>query len=85
MGNRSSFRFTNPAGIRFFISCYQQAPGCSLVGRPTQDNSWFGGYYWQLALCTDCNEHLGWYYENRQRGFFGLIRDRLFEQAGDSR
>ena len=71
-------RFTNPAGITYGVACYQNAPGCSISGEATEEHSWFGGYRWQLALCTECNEHLGWYYQSKQgRFFFGLIVDRL--------
>lgn len=71
-------RFTNPAGITYGIACYQNAAGCSISEQPTEEQSWFGGYRWQLASCSECAEHLGWYYQNRQdRYFFGLIVDRL--------
>jgi hypothetical protein len=70
--------FTNPAGITYGIACYQSAAGCSISEQPTKEHSWFGGYHWQMAHCTECNEHLGWYYENKKnRFFFGLIVDRL--------
>lgn len=31
-----------------------------LHGAPTLEFSWFPGYTWQLALCGQCNAHLGW-------------------------
>jgi len=73
-------RFTNPAGITFSIGCFQHAPGCDIYGTPTQEETWFGGYSWQLATCSGCHDHLGWYYQNTEgHFFFGLIQTRLIE------
>ena len=78
IGLSHQHRYTNPDGISFNIRCYHNAPGCSISGTPTDQDSWFGGYRWQFASCHQCYEHLGWYYENsKQRAFFGLIPDRL--------
>ncbi len=75
--------FTNPAGIAYGIACYQNAAGCSISEQPSAEHSWFGGYQWQMAHCAECNEHLGWYYQNhQQRFFFGLIVDRLVDILG---
>lgn len=85
IGPSHSYRFTNPAGISFSIHCYRNAPGCAISGVATEEDSWFGGYRWQFASCSECQSHLGWYYQNiRQRFFFGLIPDRLAprESAG---
>ena len=80
VGLTAHYRFTNPAGITFPISCYRHAPGCAISGTPTIEDSWFGGYKWQIALCSECQEQLGWYYQNpKQRFFFGLIQSRLIE------
>lgn len=82
IGLSHHYRFTNPMGISYSIGCYQNAPGCTLVGDATGEDSWFGGYQWQVALCTECLQHLGWYYQNdKQRFFFGLIPDRLLKQT----
>lgn len=78
IGKSHYFRFTNPLGVSFNIACFRNAPGCSLMGNATVDNSWFAGYRWQIAVCAECQEHLGWYYQNlKQRYFFGLIPERL--------
>lgn len=82
IGLTHQYRFTNPLGVTYSIGCYQNAPGCSLVGEATDDDSWFGGYRWQVALCTECLQHLGWYYQNdKQRFFFGLIPERLVKHT----
>ena len=85
IGNLGEHRFTNPAGILYHIRCFSNAHGCSIVGPATEADSWFLGYQWQLAICTECHEHLGWYYQynrssSHQRFFFGLINDRLMDQ-----
>ncbi len=86
VGLSHHYRFTNPAGISFSVGCYRNAPGCAILGEPTERDSWFGGYTWQLALCSECQAHLGWYYQSpRPRCFFGLIPERLIQQAqGDA-
>lgn len=82
IGLSHDYRFTNPLGVTYSIGCYQNAPGCSLAGEPTADDSWFGGYRWQVALCAECQQHLGWYYQNdKLRFFFGLIPDRLVKHS----
>ncbi|WP_019531699.1 cereblon family protein [Dasania marina] len=85
IGNNSHHRFTNPVGITYHLRCFTNAHGCSIRGRYTEEHSWFAGYQWQLALCSECGEHLGWYYQycrssHSQRFFFGLIADRLMDQ-----
>ena len=67
---------TNPHGFDFRFGCYREAPGCHVLGPATTEHSWFSGHGWQLALCSACNEHLGWLFEGESR-FFGLILDRL--------
>lgn len=79
VGLSDQYSFTNPAGITYSIACFQQAHGCTISGLPTKEYSWFSGYQWQIASCTECHEHLGWYYENRKRAFFGLILSRVVE------
>ncbi len=70
--------FVNPHDIQFHLGCFHSAPGCSISGQPTPAFSWFQGYYWQYALCSECQEHVGWYYENaNQDSFFGLILTKL--------
>lgn len=78
VGTAHHYRFTNPTGITYSLGCYRNAPGCAISGEPTEEDSWFGGYRWQFASCSECLQHLGWYYQNpKQRFFFGLIPDRL--------
>lgn len=69
---------TNPAGITYDFACYRRAPGCTVVGPPVREHSWFAGYAWQIALCGECGEHMGWCFRG-DSGFFGLVLGRLVE------
>lgn len=83
---RRHWHFINPHGFEFTLQRFHQAPGCDILGQPTQADSWFPGFGWQLALCERCQEHLGWYFqqgENRQ--FFGLIQNRLIHSSAAPR
>ena len=54
IGISHDYRFTNPAGISYAIGCFRNAAGCAIAGDPTAEDSWFGGYRWQLAVCSEC-------------------------------
>ena len=71
--------FFNPAGIVFEISCFQEASGCHILGKPTAEFSWFPHYHWQYAACSNCQAHLGWYFSAPavQDIFFGLIANKV--------
>ncbi|MFT5604007.1 MAG: hypothetical protein ACI9G5_000960 [Paracoccaceae bacterium] len=71
-------RVINPHNITFQLLCFDTAPGCTISGEPTPAFSWFRSYYWQYATCSECHEHMGWYYQNSDsESFFGLIVSRL--------
>jgi len=71
--------FTNPGGFTYQIALFEYAD-CVTQGPAITDFTWFAGYAWQLALCANCREHLGWRYRRMgSAAFFGLIRDRLVE------
>ncbi len=70
--------FTNPHGITFHLGCFKEAPGCVVLGEPTNEFTWFAGHAWQMAHCVQCNTHLGWYFCN-SGSFFGLILKYLVE------
>lgn len=71
--------FANPHGIVFEIGCFRNAEGCGYAGRPTIEFTWFSGYSWQIAICSKCLLHLGWFFtsDNTDSSFTGLILDRL--------
>jgi len=75
-------RFTNPYGFLFHIGCFSQALGCNIAGTPEAADSWFMGYQWRIASCSECQRHLGWYFDRIEPGaendfFYGLILDRI--------
>lgn len=75
-GGGSQHTFRNPAGYSFHVICYSEASGCRSVGAATEQESWFEGCAWSLAVCSGCQQHLGWYYSGRLT-FLGLIATRL--------
>lgn len=71
-------RFLNPNGMHYLIGCFTLAPGCDIGGLATNEYTWFKGFSWQMARCSDCGEHLGWFYQQAEsKQFFGLIVDKL--------
>lgn len=78
IGAGHQHRFINPSGLQFLIGCFRLAPGCDISGRATGEYCWFPGYVWQLAKCSDCGEHLGWFFQDGEADqFYGLIVDKL--------
>jgi len=73
---------TNPGGYTFRIGCFREAGGCIAVGEATAAHTWFRGYAWQVALCANCERHLGWRFQSPADRFHGLILDRLTSMAG---
>jgi hypothetical protein len=70
--------FFNPAGIAFEIRCFQQAVGCLVQAEPCTEFSWFSGYCWQYAICSNCLTHLGWFFTGKGKdAFFALIGNRI--------
>lgn len=48
-------------------------------GEPDVRDSWFPGYAWRIAYCSNCMHHLGWRYSATQpgqhpRAFWGIRR-----------
>lgn len=76
-GDAFEHTFFNPHGILFQIGCFTQAPGTRLQGTPSNDFSWFPGFYWQAVSCRSCDQHLGWFFTGSGSAFYGLILPRL--------
>lgn len=75
--------FTNPSGYSFYVGCFENAPGCGHIGPETEEQSWFPGYAWTIALCANCKVHLGWRFRSPESGFYGLILNRLVSSSPD--
>jgi len=69
-------RFVNPAAINYLFGCFSEAIGCSVTGTPSNEHTWFSGYTWQIASCSNCGNHLGWFFIG-EAPFYGLILNRM--------
>ena len=67
---------TNPHGFTFTIGCFAQASGILADPTSSTEHSWFPGYAWQIALCSNCTLHLGWRFSG-ESSFYGLVLNRL--------
>ena len=78
---RTSLVFSNPAGVLFEILTLLYAQNLTFMGTPTSEFSWFSQYSWQVAVCSNCLNHLGWCYHaiygEEPSIFYGLIRAEL--------
>ena len=77
MNGRFLHAFANPHGHVFEIGCFNRATGCIPASLPSEEFTWFAGYAWQIGLCANCAEHLGWIFVSEDSRFFGLIVDKL--------
>ena len=75
------YTFSNPAGLLFQIGCFRRVKGCVDASAPETEWSWFGGYAWQVVLCSGCATHLGWSYTGQNDVFYGLILGRLMQAS----
>ena len=73
---------TNPYAIEFQVGCFRQALGCDISGQAEAADSWFMGFLWRYASCTECHNHMGWYFAelSGENAFYGLILDNLQEE-----
>ncbi len=69
--------FSNPGGFVFEIGCFSGAIGCVNQGSPSLEHSWFTGYAWRFALCSNCLRHLGWFFQSGKDSFYALILKNL--------
>ena len=78
--NQSEFQSINPGGYYYNILTFADADGCIEFGEPTMEFTWFEGHAWSYAVCSRCNNHLGWKYTGKY-SFYGLIKSRLVKGA----
>ena len=74
-----SHYFTNPFGLEYHVGCYADAPGCAISGAAMAADTWFPGFRWRLASCAACQQHLGWYFDQTEVYFYGLVLDYIRE------
>jgi hypothetical protein len=71
--------FTNPYGLEFHVGCFSDALGCAIAGQRVAADTWFSGFYWRLASCEACHQHLGWYFDQPDGYFYGLVLEYIKE------
>ncbi|MFC1668839.1 cereblon family protein [Spirochaetota bacterium] len=82
INGQHSHTYKNPAGHIFTIGCFKEAAGCKVFEEPTLEYTWFSGFTWCFAICSNCNSHLGWFYESGDNKFYGLILKNLIDNSG---
>lgn len=70
--------FVNASGIECDFKTFCSSPGAIAVGEATHADTWFSGYYWRMAFCRYCGQHLGWHYQavsryERPLEFWGIM------------
>jgi len=69
--------FSNPVGFAFEMGCFSEATGCVNQGPPSLEHTWFTGYAWRFALCSNCLTHLGWFFQSGNDSFYALILKKM--------
>jgi len=82
IGGTNRHLFVNPSGVECDFHTFYSCPGAIAVGEATEAYSWFSGYYWRMAFCRHCGQHLGWHYEavskyERPLEFWGILAENL--------
>ncbi|XP_055534026.1 protein cereblon-like [Wyeomyia smithii] len=76
--------YCNPSGfVHETLTIYKTKENSTFsVDRPTTEFSWFPGYAWQITLCANCREHLGWKFVATKKNylptsFYGLSGNNI--------
>lgn len=85
LAQEGSFQtYVNPSGVLHDIVTVSQVlpNSVTLVGPASEEYSWFPGYSWTIANCSNCSHHLGWLFnavkENlRPVRFWGIRRQAV--------
>lgn len=82
VGGRNRHLFVNPAGMECDFHTFYSCPGAVAFGEATGEHTWFSGYFWRMAFCHQCGQHLGWHYEavyrhERPWEFWGILVSHL--------
>ncbi|XP_058811690.1 protein cereblon-like isoform X2 [Topomyia yanbarensis] len=71
--------YCNPSGyVHETLTIYKTKDNSTFtVDRPSTEFSWFPGYSWQITLCANCRQHLGWKFVATKKNylpasFYGL-------------
>ena len=71
--------FVNPHGWVHQMFTVKSSNGFDLIGKRSEQDSWFPGYAWTIMQCSNCHHHLGWQFTSVKHKlepirFFGLCR-----------
>lgn len=74
--------FVNPGGYIHDTLTVRTTCGLFQDSDWVDEFTWFPGYKWRIAHCTNCSHHIGWCYkhidsETRPKRFFGLSRNNV--------
>ena len=78
----SEHEFINPHGVVHHFRSYREALGCAIKGARNRGDTWFPGYTWRLALCGNCDSHMGWFFESTN-SFYGIVTKACREVSAD--
>lgn len=73
----------NPSGFVFRIGLFRRAPGALAASPPSDEFPWFPGHRWQIVVCRQCLEHLGWLFTGAET-FHALVLDKLVIEEGEA-
>jgi len=85
VGGTNRHLFVNPAGVECDFHTFYSCPGAAALGQATGEHTWFSGYFWRMAFCRQCGQHLGWYYKGaskteRPREFWGILVSHIISK-----
>ncbi|KAK5637964.1 hypothetical protein RI129_012259 [Pyrocoelia pectoralis] len=72
--------YCNPGGYVYETVTVVKAKNFNLVGNPSNEFSWFPGYWWTIMQCRLCQGHIGWKFASNHlqpRVFYGLAKSGL--------
>ncbi|KFB42716.1 AGAP005299-PA-like protein [Anopheles sinensis] len=63
--------YCNPSGyVHDTLTVHKTKEDSTLtVGAPSAEYSWFPGYSWQIIVCINCRQHLGWKFVATKKNF----------------
>lgn len=59
-GNSVKGVFVNRYGVSFNVMTTRVLEHYARVTPPSEEDTWFPGYTWQIIVCENCSHHLGW-------------------------
>lgn len=80
------YKRTNPRG---YVHRFYTLQGISTMCRIKRDgtwhkeHTWFEDFWWMIIYCKNCEDHLGWHYENYDgsKSFYGILKKAVCLRA----